>query len=207
MAVIKSGATSDQLTIGPVNKAARVIQYDALGNDVSQKETYRAAIIAPLATAVTANVPWFVMQGSASKTIRVQRIKISRVVSTAAAYLQINLAKYSTNATGGTSTTLTLTPLDSNSGASTSGGIRIYTAAPTAGTKVGDLSSTNVLSQSTTVAASAVPNIFDLDFRGQGGETSAIVLRGNTQEIALYYPVAAGAGSSIGGLEIEWTEE
>jgi len=35
MAVIKSGATSDQLTVDPTSKAARVTLYDAAGNDLT----------------------------------------------------------------------------------------------------------------------------------------------------------------------------
>ena len=45
MAVIKSGATTDQLTVDPTSKAARVTQYDAAGNVVTSG--------IPVATTVT----------------------------------------------------------------------------------------------------------------------------------------------------------
>lgn len=41
MAVIKSGATSDQLTIDPISKAARVTLYDAADNPINYSETFK----------------------------------------------------------------------------------------------------------------------------------------------------------------------
>lgn len=41
MAVIKSGATTDQLTIDPTSKAARVTLYDAGGNPIHFVETFK----------------------------------------------------------------------------------------------------------------------------------------------------------------------
>lgn len=205
MAVIKSGASTDNLTVDPTSKAARVTLYDSLGQAIVQKATYRAATTAVLVPAVTVNIPWLIIAGSATKTVRVQRIQISGLTLTAVAYLHVNLAKYSTNATGGTSTTLTAAPLDSNSAAATAV-VKAYTAVPTAGNKVGDLASKRFMGQATTAAAAGITDFVDFDFRGVGGETSAIVLRGTTQELALYWQTAPATTVSMLA-EIEFTEE
>lgn len=205
MAVIKSGISSDNLTVDATSKAARVTLYDSLGNLVAQKRTYRSATTAVLVPAVTVNVPWLIIKGSATQTMRVQRIQISGLTLTAVAYLHINLAKYSTNATGGTSTSLTQVPLDSNSAAGTSAGINVYTAIPTAGSKVGDISSKRFMGQATTAAAAGIPDIVEFDFRNMG-EQSSVVLRGSAQEVGLYWQTAPATTVSM-LLEVEWTEE
>lgn len=205
MAIIKSGASSDQLTIDPTAKGARVLLYDAQGNAICQKVTYRAATTAVLVPAVTVNIPWFVMQGSGTKTIRVQRIQLSGLTLTGVAYMHVNLAKYSTNASGGTSTTLPAIPMDSVSAAGTSAGVKVYTAVPTAGNKVGDISSKRFMGQATTAAASGITDFVDFDFRNMG-EASALVLRGTTQEIGIYWQTAPATTPSL-LMEVEWTEE
>lgn len=205
MAVIKSGASSDNLTVDPTSKAARVTLYDAAGNLVAQKRTYRAATTAVLVPAVTVNVPWLVVRGSATQTMRLQRIQISGLTLTAVAYLHVNVAKYSTSASGGTSSALTQVPLDSNSAAGTSAGISVYTAIPTAGNKVGDISSKRFMGQATTAAAAGIPDIVDFDFRNLG-EQSSVVIRGTSQEVGMYWQTAPATTVSM-LLEVEWTEE
>lgn len=205
MAVIKSGASSDNLTVDATSKAARVSHYDTLGNVTGQKATYRAATTAPLVAAVTVDVPWFIIQGSATKTIRVQRIQISGLSLTAVAYLNVSLNKYSTNFSGGTSTTLDQVPLDSSSAAGTANSVRVFTAIPTAGTLVGAIASKRFMGQATTAAAAGIPQFVDFDFRNVG-EASAIVLRGTSQEIGLVWETAPASTPTM-HLEVEWTEE
>lgn len=204
MAVLKSGIASDLLTIDPVSKALRATLYDAAGNLQSQKRTYRAATIAVLVPAVTVAVPWLIIIGSATQTVRLQRIQISGLTLTAVAYLHANLAKYSTNASGGTSTTLAAVPLDSTS-ASATAVVKAYTAIPTAGTKIGDISSKRFMGQATTAAAGGVPDFVEFDFRNLG-EQSSVVLRGTTQEAGLYWQTAPATTVSLLA-ELEWTEE
>jgi hypothetical protein len=205
MAIIRSGGSSDELYIDPNSKAARVSPYDLDGLYVGSKATYRAGTTAVLVAAVTANAPWFVIQGSASKIIRIQRIQISGLSLTAVAYLTLGLAKYSTNYAAGTSTALTQVPLDSNFPAGTSNGIRVFTVAPTAGTLVGLIASRRVMGQAATAAAAGIPKPIDFDFR-RGGEAVPPVLNGTSQELGLIWPVAPASAVSM-LLEVEWTEE
>lgn len=200
MATLKSGASSDQLTIDPTSKAARVTLYDEDGNNLSPRDTYRASTAAVFAAAA-GTAPFFALYGSATKTIKIKRIVISGVTLTAVAYLNINIGKYSTAITGGTATALTQTPLDSNSPAATPSLVNVYTAAPTAGTKVGDVSTRRHLGQATTAAAAGIPEEIIFDFND-----FPVVLRGTTQGIAAYFTGAPASAVSM-ALTVVWSEE
>lgn len=98
--------------------------------------------------------------------------------------------KQSSLSTGGTSSTPTPVPLDSNNAAAT-GVIRLYTAAPTAGTAVGD-----VLDATGTTAGDHV-----IDEPGGTGLAQPIVVRAG-ESIAWSTDAAFTADGNI-----EWTEE
>lgn len=206
MAVIKSGASSDQLTVGATSKAARVELYDNLGVYRGVKKTYGAASIIPFVPAVTASRTIFNIGGSATKTIIVKRIIITGSSLTVVAYLAYNVVKYSTATTGGTSTNLPQVPFDANDAAGTSAQVRTYTAVPTDGTLVGTIASRRVLMQATTAVATGVfhePIIFDF---GDKSDNHGIVLRGVAQECAVVFPVAPATTPTL-AIEVEWSEE
>src|SRR5258708_5658378 len=100
MAVIRSGASVDELTIDPISKAARVILYDAAGNALSGvgKATYMASSTFTPAATPTDLVTIF---GSATKTVRVWSFKIT-TTNTAAGSQQYALIKRSAVDTTGT---------------------------------------------------------------------------------------------------------
>lgn len=204
MAVIKSGASTDQLTIDATSKAARVTLYNSDGAYNGQKATYRASTIIPLVAAVTVNVPIFNIIGSASKTIVVKRICVSGGTLTAVGYFAVNVEKLSTASTGGTSTSLALVPLDSADPAATAT-VRAYTVAPTKGTLVGTIATNRWLWQATTAAAAGQPRDFVFNF-GDMPQTGGITLRGVAQEIALTFPVVLASAGTL-AIDIEWTEE
>jgi hypothetical protein len=205
MAVIKSGASSDNLTIDATSKAARVTLYDVEGNPLSKKATYRASTLTAFVPAVTAARPIFLIEGSASKTITVKRISFSGASLTAVQYLSINVSKYSTAASGGTSTSAPMVPLDSNSAAATAAFVRYYTAVPTAGTLVGDIASVRFLAQATTAAAGGPTFAYTFNF-GDITESGGVVLRGTSQGLALSFPTAPASTITLSA-DIEWTEE
>jgi hypothetical protein len=108
--------------------------------------------VAGAATAFSAaagTAPFFVMEGSATKTIKITAVKVDGLTLTSAEYLHVVLTKYSTAASGGTAAALVAVPLDSEDAAATANVLNTYTAAPTAGTDVGTLCSTRVLGQAT----------------------------------------------------------
>lgn len=171
----------------------------------TRRPTYRASTTAVLVAAVTSPNPFFTIYGSATKTIRIQSILVSGLTLTAVAYLNIGLKKYSTAVSGGTSTALTQVPLDANSAAGTATNVNAYTAIPTAGTAVGNLTARRVLGQATTAAAAGIPNMIDFDFTPVG-DGEAIVLRDTAQGVGLYWIVAPATTVSM-VLRVEWTEE
>lgn len=204
MAVIKSGASTDELTIDPTSKAARVTLYNVDGTANGEKATYRASTIIPLVAAVTVNVPIFNIIGSATKTVTVKRISVSGMTLTAVGYFTINVEKLSTASTGGTSTTLAAVPLDSNNAAATAV-VKAYTAAPTKGSLVGVISTWRALWQATVAAAAGVTDYFTYNF-GDMRETKGVTLRGTAQEVALVFPVVLASAGTL-AIDIEWTEE
>ena len=205
MAVIKSGASTDLLTIDATSKAARVTPYNSDGSYAGEKATYRAATLVPFVPAVAANVPWFLIEGSATKTIIVKRIAVSGATLTAVAYLTVNVAKFSTAASGGTATSAPLVPMDSNFAAATAAFVKYYTAVPTAGTLVGSIATSRTLFQATTAAAAGLTRDYVFDF-GDMPETKGVVLRGAAHGLGLIWPVAPATTPTI-SVDIEWTEE
>ncbi len=205
MAIIKSGITTDLLTIDPISKAARVTLYGNDGSYSGEKATYRASTLIPFVPAVTINIPWFLIEGSASKTIIVKRIAISGATLTAVAYLTINVVKFSTAASGGTATSAPMVPMDSNFPSATAAFVKYYTAIPTAGSIIGSIATNRCLFQSTTAAAAGLPRDFVFDF-GDMPETKGIVLRGISQGLGLIWPVVPASTVTL-AVDIEWTEE
>ena len=159
----------------------------------------------PFVAAVTANVPFFLIEGSASKTIVVKRIAVSGMTLTAVAYLAMNVGKYSTAAAGGTATSAPMVPTDSTFPGATAAFVKYYTAAPTAGTLVGTLATSRTLAQATVAAAAGLPRDFVFDF-GDMPETKGIVLRGTSQGCGLFWPAAPATAVTM-SVDIEWTEE
>ncbi len=190
---------------GALDTATLVSATNPLPVETVQKATYRASTTAVLVPAVTSPNPFFTIYGSATKTIRVQNIKISGLTLTAVAYLNIGLKKYSTAVSGGTSTALVQVPRDANSAAGTATNVNAYTAIPTAGTAIGDMSSRRILGQATTAAAAGIPQVVEFSFEPSGDGT-AIVLRGTAQGIGLYWITAPATTVSM-LLTVEWTEE
>ena len=125
------------------------------------------------------NQDLIVLRGSNTKVIRVYRVLVSGNGSTAQ-QATVNLIKRSSDNAGGTSTALTIVPLDSINAASTAAA-RYYTAAPTQGTPIGNISSQRHifnLAGSSTLAGNA---LFDFSFPG----SQRPVLRGASQILAI----------------------
>jgi hypothetical protein len=162
------------------------------------RATYSAytAAFTPAATATDI----FIIQGSATKTIRVLNVMIFATQTTAAAG-NIFLVKRSTANTGGTAVATTKVPLDSKSAASTAT-VQHYTVNPTTGTLVGNVSAyRGIIPASATLINNP---IFNRDFGNNSGQ--AIVLRGTAQGLAVNLnSVTVTGGSFIVG--IQWTEE
>lgn len=202
---IAGNSTGTDLEVETTAKAARVLVYDSLGTYRGVKPTYRAASTVGLVAAASAQ-PFFLLYGSSTKTIIVQRVRVMGPTLTAVAYMDLTARKYSTAHSGGTPTVLVQVPHDSNSPAGSAATCSFFVAAPTAGTLVGTLACRRVLAQAAVaVAAGVLEGPVEFDFRAQG-EASGVVLRGTTQGLGLGFGAAPATAVTL-GLEVEWTEE
>lgn len=139
----------------------------------------------------------FTLTGSASKTIRIIKLRIS-ATRTTATNTEVILLKRSTANSGGTSNNLNEVSHDSTNAAAT-GTALSYTANPTVGTLVGNLRAYKTFVPTTTTLGT----LLDIDFgeRGQG-----IILRGTSQVFAVNLNGVTVAGNSF-SISIEWIEE
>ena len=209
MAVIKSGATSDQLTIDPISKAARVTLYDANGRETSlaSKRTYAVSgTFTPAATPTDL----VTIIGSGTTTIRVLSLIIT-TTTTATASHQFFLIKRSTVDTGGTFVSLTPVSYDSDDAAATAVAGH-WTANPSAlGTVVGTLHTMRVASPVPVPGSFAgiVHNAgFDIIEDADSSLLSkAITLRGVTQQLALNYNGVALVAGQTHAYRLLWIEE
>jgi len=164
----------------------------------SVKQTYSAAFIGLVPAATPTDV--FTIIGSATKTIRITSIRVSVSTTAGSGILtNMNLVKRSTADTGGTSSTATIVPHDSNNAAGTAV-VRGYTANPTLGTAVGPI---RAVRYAATNAAAANQEIF-IEFGTRPSQT--IVLRGITQQLCVNFGSTTVTGG-ISNFNIEWTEE
>jgi hypothetical protein len=168
---------------------------------LSQEATYAASTTAKTATA-SGTTAFFEICGSGTKTIRIQRIAITGTAATAV-YGDIQLRKNSTAGTGGTATTLTNTPYDTNSAAATAT-VKYFTVLPTGGgTLVG-----NIFSESAFFPATATVTTFAPQFIYAWRDTDAEppTLRGAAQCISAGFGTAPGSAPTL-SVSVAWTEK
>jgi hypothetical protein len=166
----------------------------------SNKAAYKATITPVTPPATPTDI--VNLCGSATKTVRIKKITLGATQTTQG----INdwyLVKRSTANTGGTSTTITPVPLDSAFPASTTV-LRRYTANPTLGTLVGNLSIENILSPVVAPGSSSATNYtpHTWDFAND-----PLVLHGTGECVAINLNgVALPAGLSV-NTTFTFTEE
>lgn len=171
-----------------------------IANIEGQKATYSAAVNAHAPAATPTD--WFTIQGSATKTIRITRIKI-RGRATAASQYRVSLIKYSVYLTGGTPAAVAMIPHDANDPAATalvqtwSGGL------PTPGTAIGKIEDESVPLAVLGAPVFDGPVIYDYGIR----PARELVLRGTAQYLALNSNAVALPGGSVFDVKFEFTEE
>ncbi len=208
MATIKSGASSDVLTIDPVSKAGRVTLYDATGRELSphSKKTYSAS--ATFTPAATPN-DLMTIFGSASRTVRVISLKFG-ATNTAAGSQQYFLHKKSALPTGGVHVLAAMVPLDSNNGGATATMVGHYTTDPTAGTSLGTINTVRVASPAPVPASfagivqSATYEMLPVD---PWGMAQPVTLRGIAEGLAVNFNDVALVAGQTHLYTVVWTEE
>jgi len=208
MAIIKSGASSDQLTIDATSKASRNTLYDTTGRSVafqSKPTFYASGTFTPAATPTDL----VTIYGSASKTVRLISFKIT-TTNTAAGSQQFLLLRRSAVNTTGTFVAANLVPADTTDTATATVGH--YTANPGGlGTSVGTLNIMRAASPAAIPAsfAGVVTNAgFDmLPDAPQAILNKMITLNANTQGIVLNFASAALVAGQTHAYQVIWTEE
>ena len=160
--------------------------------------TYAAAISGLVPAALATDV--FVINGSASKTIRISKINVNGVQATAG-QVAISVIKRSTANTGGTSTTPTRTPYDSANAAATAT-VLAYTANPaTLGTVVGTITASRLFVPG--VASATDAQGFTM-ITGDVGQ-QFVTLRGIAENLAINLNGVTITGGAV-NVTFEWTE-
>jgi len=212
MAIIKSGASSDQLTVDPASKAGRVTLYDSAGRELSYqlKQTFMASgSFTPAATPTDL----VTIYGSATKTVRVVSLKLT-TTNTAAGSQEYFIIKRSAANTGGTFVAGTAVPLDSNNVAATATAGH-YTANPSGlGAAVGTIATFRVASpvaKPATFAGIVQDAGYDFLAISQAGKGSfmdqAVTLRGTAQGLVVNFNGAALVAGQTHAYTLLWMEE
>jgi hypothetical protein len=209
MAVIKSGASSDQLTVDTTSKAARVTLYTSAGKEVSPQSKatfYASGTFTPAATP-TDLVTIF---GSASKTVRVIAMVIG-TTNTAAGSQQFFLIKRSSANSGGTPVAATLVQADSTDPAATAT-VQHYTANPAAlGTSAGTINTVRVASPVAVAGSFAgVMQIAEVDMLRNSLNAAfdkSVVLNGTAQGLCINFNGVALVAGQTHYYNVIWIEE
>src|SRR5271168_2051508 len=206
-----AAAPANELVVGAVYQTttpaltagnATQLQSDSTGalqvNTEGKKQSYRCGIISfgPLAS----SSPTISVTGSATKTIRITRIRLS-VNATAGATCDVSLKRFST-LTGGTSASQSanIAKLDTNNAAATAV-VNLYTAAATTATAAGVLAAERY--EIVTASVSVAPQAIEWDFSNMNAQ--ACVLRGTGDFVGFLF--SAIGTTPNGDCWIEWTEE
>ena len=214
MAIIKSGATSDQLTVDPTSKAGRVTLYDSSGREVSYQSKSTFGIASGFTPAATPT-DIVIIEGSATKTVRVLSMSIG-TTNTAAGSQQFFLIKRSAADTTGTFVSAgTPVKFDSNiSFASTVNRVGHFTGNPGAlGASVGTINQIRVASPAAIPATWAgIVQVSDVELIplenvGGSGLQMNVTLRGVGECLAINFNSVALVAGQTHTYRIVWTEE
>ncbi len=169
-------------------------------NPEGRKQTYRCGIVAftPIASGGTA--PAVSVTGSATKTVRITRIRLSATSSTGA-LADISLQKF-TALSGGTanSQSANVAKMDSGNAAQTAV-INQWSVAATTHTAAGILNAERY--EIAAAAATVLPGVIEWTFGDKQGQ--GLVLRGTSEFVG--FLMSAVGTTPVADCWIEWTEE
>jgi hypothetical protein len=168
----------------------------------------RSALITPASSPTDV----FTLYGSSTKTITVLKIEVIYEVSSGGDTEQTNvfLIKRSTANSGGTATTLTNVPLDSNNASATATATSYSSSNPTTGAAVGTIMSgvlTSAYGSTLTTPNGTGPCPLFTKLYVAHLETQGIVLRGTAQGIAVNLNGTVNGSSPTFAVIFTWTEK
>lgn len=165
--------------------------------DQTIQRTYRAGMVGLVPAAAATDV--FGVCGSGTKTIIITRLQATGI-ATSATTADAVVLKRSTADTLGTSTAPALVPLDSGSAAATAT-VLGYTANPTVGTLVGNISSQKIV----LTTAAAASQMYPMLQYWPNNITQGLTLRGTAECAYLNLNGQTIAGNSL-NVDVEWIE-
>lgn len=169
-------------------------------DDIPRRATYSAAVLGLLSAATATDI--FTIAGSATRRVRVMRIEVSSLRTTAG-ISDVQLVRRSTANTGGTSAARVASPHGSNDPAATAT-VLSYTANPTTlGTLVAAIRASKIFAPAATSIAQ--PSIVVWTFGEERGAKN-VELIGTSELLAVNLNGATVTGGNW-NLSIEWTEE
>lgn len=163
----------------------------------SEDQSYAAAAAAFVSAGSATDI--YNVQGSASKTIKISKIKVSGTTTSGSAIkLTVSLIKRSSANTGGTSVVGTPVPYDSSNAVATAV-VRHYTANPSAvGTPVGLIRAETLAITRSGLAG----GVLEWNFT-DGGQP--VILRSASEFLSINFNGTSITGSVI-SISVEWTE-
>lgn len=187
------------LQVNPVNNG---IESLLVQNNENLRQTYSVGVGGSSFPAIAgAPTDVFILNGSATKTIRIINIQFS-MTATTAVLVPVQLIKRSAANVGGTAGSATITPHDSNDSAATATNL-FYTAnATTLGATVGTM--IRSASYLATTSTTNPQQILSYSFGQDGGQP--IVLRGVAQGLAINLNGVTIAGGKL-DMSVTWTED
>lgn len=203
MSVIKSGSSTDQLTVDPTSKAARVTLYNPDGavSLLAVRASYMA--YSPSFTPGATPQDVFSITGSATKLVKILSMYLGSGQTTAGVNAW-QVVKRSTANSGGTSAAVVSIRSDQNDPVATATVLQ-YTANPTAGTLLGNAWAGHI--GSITPASAGIPALAGvfIDFTEEFGKP--IILRSTSDVLSWNFGgVALPAGLNV-RCGVRWTEE
>jgi hypothetical protein len=194
------GTNAQTLQVNPVNNGVESL---LVQNNENLRQTYSIGVGGSTFPAIAgAPTDVFILNGSATKTVRIINIQFS-MTATTAVLVPVQLIKRSTvNGASASSGSATATPHDSNNAAATATNI-FYVANPsTLGTQVGSI--IRDASYLATTATTDQQQVLSWSFGQDGGQP--IVLRGTVQGLAINLNGVTIAGGKI-NITVTWTED
>ena len=179
-------------------------QSDTVGslyiNSEGRKASYRVGVIGGTPISSGSNKPTWSVTGSATKTIRITRIRLTATAATGTA-ADISLQRFSA-LSGGTSASqaTNVAKLDTNDGAQTAV-VNTWSAAATTATQAGIFSTERY--EIITASVSVTPGYIEWDFSDKNAR--ALVLRGTSDFVGVV--MTAVGTTPVYDIWVEWTEE
>lgn len=194
--------TSAALTLTSGQSGA--IQIDTTGsqyvNTEGRKASYRVGVIGGTPISSATNKPTWSVTGSATKTVRITKIRLTATAATGTA-ADISLQRYSA-LSGGTSASqaANVAKLDTNDAAQTAV-VNTWSAAATTGTQAGIISAERY--EIITASVSVNPGYIEWDFGDKNAR--GCVLRGTGDFVGVV--ITAVGTTPVYDIWVEWTEE